>query len=133
MKEVRFVEPMYQADISFLVGGDVPGLRAFIKDRHGNAKLYSFGKRFKWGKQANYTNAYQFHASAPLGNGEVFYVWVAEKTAYLLFHETVHLMGDILHDRGLKYCMKSEEAFAYLGGLIFQEMCKLMRVRFGKR
>jgi len=127
MKEVRFSEPLYQADISYLVGGDVPELKSFLKNRHGDAHMYSFGKRFAWAEDADTTNAYQFHVSQPLGKGETFYVWVAEKTAYLLFHETYHLVGDILSNRGVVYCLESEEAYAYLGGWIFQEAFKLLK------
>jgi hypothetical protein len=133
MKEVKIYDPLYDVNISYLVGGDVAELKTFIKDRHGDTAMYSFGKKFKWGKQAEHTNAYQFHVAMPLGKGEIFYVWVHEKTAYLLFHETFHLAGDILYDRGIKYSMKSEEAFAYLGGWIFQEAFKLLRGTFRKR
>jgi len=129
MKEYRFTEQMYQADISYLVGGDVPKLISFINDRHKGAQMYSFNEKFDWSEDADTTNAYQFHIPAPLGKGETFYVWVNEKTPYLLAHETFHLTGDILYNRGIKYCMESEEAFAYLHGYIFQEMFKLMRGR----
>lgn len=133
IKEVRFTEPMYQVDISYLVGGDVPQLISFIKDRHKSAKMYSFNEVFEWSEDADTTNAYQFHVSAPLGVGEVFYVWVAEHTPYLLFHETFHLVGDIMYNRGIKYCMESEEAFAYLGGWIFQEASKLLKGKIRTR
>jgi len=133
MKELRFTEPLYQADISYLVGGDVPELISFIKDRHGSAQKYSFGEKFDWTDDADTTNAYQFHVTAPLGKGETFYVWVHEKTMYLIAHETFHLTGDILYNRGMKYCMESEEAFAYLHGWIFQEAFKLLRGTFRKR
>ena len=133
MKEVNIFEPVYQASITYLVGGDVPELRALIKSRHGEAQMYSFGEKWDWGFDADTTNAYQFHISQPLGKGEMFYVWVSDKTAYLLFHETYHLVGDILQNRGVKYCMESEEAFAYLGGWIFQEAFKLLKGTFRKR
>lgn len=133
MKEIKIHNDLYDAGISYLVGGDVPELISFIKERHGNAPMYSFGERFYWTEDADTTNAYQFHINAPLGKGEIFYVWVAEKTPYLLFHETFHLTGDILYNRGIKYCMESEEAFAYLGGWIFQEAFKLLRGTFRKR
>ena len=133
IKEVRFSEPMYQADISYLVGGEVQDLIDFIKSRHGDAQMYSFGEKFDWTDDADTTNAYQFHVAAPLGKGEVFYVWVEEKTPYLIFHETFHLVGDILYNRGIKYCMESEEAFAYLGGWIFQEAFKLLKGSFRKK
>ena len=133
IKEVRFVEPLYQCDISYLVGGDVPLLISFIKERHKNAPMYSFEEKFEWTDDADTTNAYQFHVTAPLGKGEVFYVWVSELSAYLLFHETFHLTGDILYNRGIKYCMESEEAFAYLGGYLFQEAFKLLKGTFRKK
>ena len=127
LKEIRFTEPLYQADISYLIGGEVPDLINFIKERHKVGQMYSFNEKFDWTEDADTTNAYQFHVSAPLGKGEVFYVWVAENTPYLLFHETFHLTGDILCNRGIKYSMDSEEAFAYLGGWIFQEVTRLLK------
>lgn len=134
MKEYRFVEPMYQADISYLVGGDVPELIEFIKARHGKQAIpFSWNEKFEWGEDAHTTDAYQFHINAPLGKGEIFYVWMYEKNASLLFHETFHLVGDILHTRGIKYSNESEEAYAYLGGWIFQEAFKLLRGTFRKR
>ncbi len=133
IKEVRFTVPIYEAEVSYLVGGDVPQLIQFIKERHKNAKKYSFLKVFKWGKDADSTNAYQFHVGAPLGNGEVFYVWVAENTANLIAHETFHLTGDILYNRGFKYSMKSEEAFAYLNGWLSEQTAKLIKRRARKR
>lgn len=133
IKEIRFFEPIYQVDISYLVGGDVPQLMAFIKERHKYAPMYSFNEKFEWTEDADTTNAYQFHVTAPLGKGEVFYVWMEETTAYLLFHETFHLVGDILQNRGIKYSMESEEAFAYLGGWIFQEAFKMLKGTFKKR
>ena len=132
IKEVRFTEPLYQTDISYLVGGDVPQLIQFIKDRHKNAQKYSFLEKFEWDEDAESTNAYQFHVVAPLGKGEVFYVWIAEVTSYLFAHETFHLTGDILYNRGLKYCMESEEAFAYLNGWLSQEAFKLLKGRMKK-
>lgn len=133
MKEIKFTEPLYQVDISYLIGGDVPELKTFLQNRHGTHQMYSFGAKFYWAEDSDTTNAYQFHVSQPLGKGETFYVWVAEKTAYLLFHETYHLVGDILDNRGIKYCLESEEAFAYLGGWIFQEAFKLLRGTFRSR
>lgn len=132
IKEIRFTEPMYQVDISYLVGGDVLQLISFIKERHKGAQMYSFNEKFDWAEDADTTNAYQFHVSAPLGKGEVFYVWVEDSTPYLLFHETFHLVGDIMWNRGIKYSMESEEAFAYLGGWIFQEMSRLLKMRVRK-
>jgi hypothetical protein len=133
MKEFTFTDPLYQANISYLIGGDVPELISFIKKRHKNSQMYSFGEKFYWEEDADTTNAYQFHITSPLGKSEIFYVWVSEKTPYLLAHETFHLTGDILYNRGVKYCMESEEAFAYLHGWIFSEMFKLLRGIFRKR
>ena len=133
IKEVSFYEPLYQANISYLVGGDVNDLISFIKERHKDAKMYSFGEQFEWTEDANTTNAYQFHVAAPLGKGEVFYVWMDALSAYLLFHETFHLTGDILWNRGIKYNMDSEEAFAYLGGYLFQEAFRLLKGTFKKK
>jgi len=124
---------MFRADISYLIGGDVPQLKQFLLDRHKTGyQMYSFGEKFEWTEDSDYTDGYQFHVVAPLGKGEIFYVWVEEPSHYLLFHETEHLTGDILYDRGIKYCMESEEMWAYLGGWIWQELNKVLKRRKAK-
>ena|SRR5688572_11693042 len=133
IREVRVYEPLYDVDISYLTGGDVPALIQFIKDRHGSNQMYSFGEKFDWTEDADTTNAYQFNVVAPLGKGEKFYVWMSELNPNLLFHETFHLTGDILWNRGIKYSMESEEAFAYLGGFIFAEAFKALKGTFRKK
>lgn len=127
IREITFLEPMYQVDISYLYGGTVESLIEFIGKRHDKVSPLSWSEEFHWGKDANTTDAYQFHINAPLGKGEKFYVWMSDVTPSLLFHETFHLTGDILHTRGIKYSSESEEAFAYLGGWIFQEAFKLLK------
>ena len=121
MKEVRFTDTLYDAEISYLIGGTVEDLIAFVDEKHPGKSVMSWGSKFEWGEDANTTNAYQFHINAPLGKGEVFYVWMHELTPYLLGHETFHLTGDILFTRGIKYCEESEEAFAYLCGWLHQQ------------
>ncbi len=123
IKEYSIFEQMYEAEISYLFGGTVEDLMAFIKNRHKDAPIYSWGKIFEWGEDANTTNAYQFHVNAPLGAGEKFYVWINEVSPSLLYHETFHLSGDILFTRGIEYSYSSEECYAYLGGWIFQKIC----------
>lgn len=122
MKEVEIYCPLYQVDISYLIGGTVEELIALVKSRHQGALPMSWDKSFEWGEDANTTDGYQFHINAPFGVGEKFYVWVSEPSPYLLFHETYHLTGDILFTRGVTYCNQCEESFAYLGGWIYQEL-----------
>lgn len=124
MKEVSFYQDMYQSQITYLLGGTAKDLATYIKKKHGKCKLVSWDEEFKLGKDAIMTDGYQFHVDAPLGDGEVFYVWCHEPTPYLLFHETFHLIGDILFTRGIKYTFESEEAYAYLGSWIFSELNK---------
>ena len=52
IKEYKFHEPLYFVDISVLIGGDVPQLIEFIKARHGDAQMYSFGEKFDWAEEA---------------------------------------------------------------------------------
>jgi hypothetical protein len=129
IKEYKFSDPVYRANISFLIGGSVAELIALIKERHGDAQMYSFDKKWDWTSDADTTDAYQFHVSDLHGKGEVFYLWVLEKDTYLFAHELYHLVGDILCNRGLEYVMESEEAFAYYFGYIFQEAFKLLKGR----
>lgn len=123
MKVVKISEPMYRAEITFLIGGTVKQMLTYLRKVHKKEfKSFSWSSEFQWGEDADTTDGYQFHVNAPLGNGEVFYVWVSEPSMYLLFHETFHLVGDILHTRGITYGEDSEEGFAYLGGWIFEKI-----------
>jgi hypothetical protein len=124
IKEIQIYQDLYQVNISFLVGGRVEDLIRLIRARHAGIPLYSWGKEFEWGKDANTTDGYQFHVNAELGDGERFYVWVHHKSPSLMYHEVFHLVGDILYTRGVEYAEASEEAFAYLGGWIFEKLHK---------
>jgi hypothetical protein len=125
MREIKFSVPIYEAEVCYLIGGTIPELASYIKAHHGNSSIYSWNKRCDddWkGEDADTTDGYQFHINSPLGIGEVFYVWVHKPTQYLLFHETFHLVGDIMQTRGIGYCYESEEAYAYLGGWIYEKI-----------
>lgn len=128
MKEYRFTDPIYESDITYLIGGSVNELISFIKENHVNNPVMSWGESFEWGNDADTTNAYQFHINALLGYGERFYVWIHEVTPSLLYHETYHLVNDILHVRGVIFSYESEEAYSYLGGWIFQEISNSLKM-----
>lgn len=124
IRKVTIYDEHYDCHIVYLFGKDVHWLKKYIKRKHGNAKTYSWGTEFKFGEDANTTNAYQFHVTADLGDGETFYVWMADITPYLLFHETDHLRNDILYTRGVAFAHSSEEAYVYYGGWIFDKVFK---------
>lgn len=128
MKAVKFIDPLYEARVCYLIGGTVPEMLKYLKKAHGVYEPYSWDQKFEWGEDAGTTDGYQFHINAPLGDGEIFYVWVSKASPSLLFHETLHLVGDILHTRGINYSCDSEEAFAYLGGWIFDKIYKSVRI-----
>lgn len=130
IKEFSFFDDHHKVDISYLFGGDVSDLIAFIKTRHKDAKMYSWGKPFEWGDDADTTDAYQFHVNAPYGRGEKFYVWIYELDANLLYHETFHLAGDIYFTRGAEYNYGSEELYAYYGAWIFEKICNYLDIKF---
>jgi len=132
IKEYKIYEDEKQADIRILIGGTVPDLIKLIKRRHGDAKMWSWDKEHIWTEDAADTDAYQFHISAPLGKGEIFYMWIYEPTMYLLAHEITHVAGDILHHRGFEYCRGAEEAWAYLIGYIAQEFYKQFKGKIKK-
>jgi len=128
MKEVKFTDPIYEADIVYLFGGTADDMIEYIRHNHGNEQVYSWSYPFEFLEDANTTDAYQFHINAVLGIGETFYVWMHEPTHSLMYHETFHLIGDILHTRGIEYTYQSEEAFAYLGGWIWKELMKNLEI-----
>ena len=125
----------YKASVTYLVGGTVPKLLAYLKKKYGGKlpKVYSWDKEFTFGDDADTTDGYQFHVNAPLGDGEMFYVWIAEPSSYLLSHETYHLVGDILFTRGIEYNYGAEESYAYLMSSIFEEIFKKMRGKIPKK
>lgn len=133
IRKINIYSQTYDCQITYLIGGDAIQLAKFIKRKHKYELLYSWGKSFTFGADANTTNAYQFHVNYPLGHGEVFYVWVNEPTAYLLAHETFHLTGDILYTRGVAYTYSSEETFAYLNGWIFDKVFKRLKGKLPKK
>jgi len=128
MKEFTFHQDMYDAWITYLLGGTVKDLKAFLRSKHGGRlpAMYSWDKRFYFGKDGDTTNAYQFHVNAPLGDGEIFYVWMSDLDDYLLWHETDHTRNDLLFTRGVGYSYESEEAYVYLGGWIFKKIKSLI-------
>lgn len=132
MKRINIYDPHYDAYITYLIGGTVDNMIKFIKRKHKDSPLYSWGTPFVFGDDADTTNAYQFHVNAPHGKGEIFYVWIHELNANLLFHETFHLTGDILYTRGIPYTYSSEEAYAYLGGSVFEKIFRALKGRFPK-
>jgi hypothetical protein len=131
MRKISVYCEHYDCQIIYLVGSDVHALKKYLSRKHGaDAKFYSWATEFKFD---NTTNGYQFHVNADLGDGEIFYVWLAYLDAYLLSHETLHLSGDILYTRGISYSYSSEETFAYLHGWIFDKIFKKLKGRLPKR
>ncbi len=127
MKEYSFHVEMYDAWVTCFIGGDVKELKKELREKHGGKlpAMWSWDKRFYFGKQGETTDGYQFHVNAPLGDGEVFYVWRASSEK-LSWHEAYHIMGDIMFTRGVIYCYESEEAYAYLGDFIFNKINSLI-------
>jgi len=134
LKKIRVYCKHYEADIIFLIGGEVPDLLKYLYRKHGkDAKFYSWSKQFSFGEDADTTNGYQFHVNAPLGKGEIFYSWHSDLTPNLLTHELYHVVGDIMHVRGSTYSYGSEEHYAYLFGNIFEELFKKLGGKLPKR
>lgn len=120
--ETCFSESLYEVDICYLIGGSVADLRAYVKQHHGEKAItLSWDQPFVL---EDGTDAYQFHVTSPLGEDERFYVWMHDPTPRLIWHETMHVTFDILFVRQVYYKSESEEAFAYLGGWIFEEAQK---------
>lgn len=127
MKEVKIYNELYYTQINYLIGGTVKDLIKFLKRRHKDAKYWSWDKEVIFDKNDITTDAYQFHVITPIGDVDVFYVWMHEVTPDLIFHETEHLVGDIMFTRCVPYTYESEETYAYLGGWIFKKIFKLLK------
>ncbi len=129
--EKTFFNDLYGVDISFLFGGEVSDLKKFIKARHGiDYQLFSWDEAFDLEIEENNTDAMQFHIFTQMGNADKFYVWLASLQPDLLFHETTHLVGDILFVAGVKYSTQSEEAYSYLSGWIGKKVCEQLNTKF---
>ena len=134
MRKISIYNELYDAQICYLIGGTVPDLQKYIKRKHKDAILYSWGAIFDlYADDIETSNAYQFHVTAPLGDGEIFYVWMAYITSNLLFHETFHLPGDIFYTRAMPYTEDSEETYAYLGAWIFERVFKRLNGKLPKK
>lgn len=127
MKEIKLYDSHYKAAIIFLHGGSADEFISLIKEKHPEQKMYSWDKSFEFGEDANTTDAYQFHVNAVHGDGEIFYLWMLETTSSLFYHEIYHLAGDILYTRGVTYCFEAEEAYAYEGAWIFENIYKAIK------
>lgn len=131
IRKIKIFNEERDCQITYLIGKDVHWLKKYLRRKYGaDAKYYSWGKDFKFD---NTTNGYEFHVNGDLGSGEMFYVWLAEITPYLLYHETYHLAGDILYVRGVKYSYSGEETFAFLGCWIFDQVFKRMKGKLPKK
>ena len=118
--EVEVKDPIYQNNISYLVGGDEKAVYRFIEKRHG--------KRAKLRNKDTNVAKNKYDPKEPAGGGlqfhvleceDRFYCWIAECTIDLLFHETQHLIFDVLAMAGVEYSDGAEEAFAYWGANVF--------------
>ncbi len=127
IKEITLSIPLFRADISLFHSGTFDDFKNTVDERHGDAQKYSFGEKYDWEEGADTTDGYMFMIPAKHGVGEKFYVWIFEKSMYLLSHEILHLTGEILQHRGIKYTIETEEWFAYLHCYLMDEIFKLMK------
>lgn len=114
MKIIQIHEPFYNVDINYFLDGTIPEVNKLLKERFGDA----------FEDHEDDTDAFQSSVLQPGGDGELFYVFIADPDMDLLWHETMHLAFDILRQRGVKYSYNCEDAFAYLGGHIFTALFK---------
>jgi len=124
MKEIKIRNDQYDAEISYLIGGTIPDVRALMKRRYGEKAQIRSGQDTDTVDETleDDTDGYQFAYHATQGENERFYVWVAEPTHELLAHESSHLGYDILNHRGVKHCDESEEAYAYMQGWLHKKL-----------
>lgn len=119
MRAYDLIDPIYQAPIRILVGGNEYDVRKYIESMHGyHTKIFNKGVETdnEFGDLAN--DGLEFNVGGP---EECFYVWIARKEIGLLHHEIGHLVFDVLATRGITYCDESEEAFTYWGAQIFEQ------------
>lgn len=125
MKEYRFLEPHYQANVCVLVGGTPADVRKLLERRHGkNFKMYSQGEEVDDDNRDS-DDAFQFTVHE---KEEIFYIWLDRVDLELLYHEIFHLTFDVLVSRGIAYDSSCEEAFAYWGAKVFIKFAKKLKL-----
>lgn len=128
MREIQIHEKFYDARISFLLGGFIGDVETLLKRRHGPERKTGNQGDYDTEPLANDTDGLQFSVPGELGKDERFYVWIHKPSLNLISHETLHLVFDILVTRGIAYEDSCEDAFAYLYGNIFEELCNKLRI-----
>lgn len=125
IKVHSFYVPIFEKNVSFLVGGEFEDFKKHLENKHGKDyedRMWSYGEQYRWEKDADGTDAYTVFITERLGIGEVFYTWAHEPKPSLMWHEVKHMTHDILIHCGAKYCYESDEVFCYLGGWIFEKI-----------
>lgn len=133
MKIIKIHVPLYLAEVTYLFYCTPEETHAYLQKEHGqNYQTTSHNEVPEPGKMDDDTDGLQFHVPGYMGKHEVFYVWIAEPDLNVLWHETLHLTFDILIQRGVEYAPSCEDAFAYLGGYIFDEVSKKLGITIKK-
>lgn len=122
MREITAKDPIYQADIVCLVGGSEKDVDAYLTKKHGTGyAMYNKDNECSEPLDDDNNDGLQFHVN---GADKTFYVWISRPDMGLLYHEVMHLVFDVLVDRGIAYADECEDAFCYWGGDIFQQLAR---------
>ena len=120
-------EPIYGADIYFLLGGTAGELRQYFVARHGSSPDFPD------------CTAGLVHATIEeKKQNYVFYLWLETFSHDIadwgnLAHECLHLTFAILDKIGMEVHESSEEAYAYLHEYLVKESLKILHGFKGKK
>uniref|UniRef100_A0A6H1Z8A1 Uncharacterized protein n=1 Tax=viral metagenome TaxID=1070528 RepID=A0A6H1Z8A1_9ZZZZ len=107
-----FIDPIYQAEVYYLLGGTAAELREYFIKEHGQTP------KFK-----DNTGGLEWMAEDK--KGMRFYVWLEKFNQNNLVHEIKHLTNDVLNEIGIPPCEQTEEAYAYLQEFYFRTLMDL--------
>ncbi len=123
MRQITLKDPIYQAKISLLIGGNFAQVRREMDEYHGvGSKFYNKHEACDDADSDKDEEAMEWHM---VDLEERFYIWVRYPRLDLIYHELFHLVHDVLEVRGIQYSDGSEEAFAYWGAAIFEQILKI--------
>lgn len=126
MREIHIDDPIYNADISVLVGGKETDIQKLIDKRHGpGAPILNKRNASENNFIDGSCEGMQFHVEQ---GDPVFYVWLQAPSARVLWHEIFHLTFDVLESAGITYGDNCEEAFAYWGEIVFAAAAKRLKI-----
>jgi hypothetical protein len=124
MKSKKIKDPIYNCDITIVFDCDRQEFHRWLEQKYKTVKLDDC---VTIGEHINITNPNTWHRH---------YLWFSKsdftiKTYGVIIHEVFHCAMDCFYEAGLKINKKTNEAFAYYQGFIFEEVLRVLLIKKG--